>query len=248
MQIGADWQTCRYGEIIADQIGSDNRHVYRHILSADFCIGRTLTHGSFDQNPKDSPLWELNTLEYPSPLEYLSPIEYPMTALELKTLGSGYIFIRYISFSAIRNVNFWSQKQVYIIHYFGNIILSDLWSIFAWSHCGRYNRNQVGIGYSVVSGYRAVIEYRAVIGYFICGSFCKRIRVLLQLSKMVKDPYSRILYPRIRYSSTNNKKRWDHRERAAARRPPSPPSLFKSTHLEGRIWRRSSCSAVSSSN
>ena len=62
---------------------------------------------------------------------------------------------------------------------------------------------QVGIRYSVVSGYRAVIEYRAVIGYFICGSFCKRIRVLLQLSKMAKDPYSRILYPRIRYSSSS---------------------------------------------
>ena len=45
LQIGADWQTCRYGEIIADQIGSDNRHVYRHILSADSTISRTLSDG-----------------------------------------------------------------------------------------------------------------------------------------------------------------------------------------------------------
>ena len=37
-----DGQACRYGEIVADQIRYDYRHEYRHILSADFYIGRSL--------------------------------------------------------------------------------------------------------------------------------------------------------------------------------------------------------------
>ena len=38
---------------------------------------------------------------------------------------------------------FWSQKEVSVIDYFGNIVISDLSSIFAWSQRGRYNRNRV---------------------------------------------------------------------------------------------------------
>ena len=64
------------------------------------------------------------------------------------TLGSGYIGFGYISFSAITSIfasYFWSQKEVYIIDYFGNIVISDLSSIFAWSQRGRYIRNPVYI-------------------------------------------------------------------------------------------------------
>ena len=44
--------------------------------------------------------------------------------------------IGYIGFSAITSIfgsYFWSQKEVYIVDYFGNIVISDLSSIFAWS-------------------------------------------------------------------------------------------------------------------
>ena len=83
------------------------------------------------------------------------------------TLGSGYIGIRYIVFSSITSIfasYFWSQKEVYIIDYFGNIVISDLSSIFAWSQRGRYNRNSVYVEFPMQV---AVAE---VVTYFLIGS------------------------------------------------------------------------------
>ena len=65
---------------------------------------------------------------------------------QVQGLGSGYIGIGYVGFLAIMSIfasYFWSQKEVYIIDYFGDIVISDLSSIFAWSQWGWYNRNPV---------------------------------------------------------------------------------------------------------
>ena len=101
-----------------------------------------------------------------------------MTALELKTLGSGYIGIGYTDFLAKTSIfssHFWSQIQVYIIDYIGNIVILDLWSIFAWSHCGRYNRNP---------GRNLIHRNRIQGSHWVQGShWILYLRILLQ-----KDP------------------------------------------------------------
>ena len=80
-------------------------------------------------------------------ISYFCEVSYLCQRMLAKnTLGSGYIGIGYIGFSAITSIlasYFWSQMEVFIVNYFGIIIILDLWSIFAWSKCGRYNRNPV---------------------------------------------------------------------------------------------------------
>ena len=52
----------------------------------------------------------------------------------ISTLGSGYIeYIVFLTIPSILASHFWSQKEVYIIDYFGNIIILNLSSIFDWS-------------------------------------------------------------------------------------------------------------------
>ena len=60
--------------------------------------------------------------------------EKDVKSSELNTLDSAYIGIGYTVFSAIPSIfrpNFGSQKEVYIIDYFGNIIISGITSVLA---------------------------------------------------------------------------------------------------------------------